>query len=144
MAARSGTGKQTIYRWWPSKADVLMDAMAIKAGLFIPIPDTGRYAADLRAFLGAGLAPARRPARSHSRGADRPRVRRTRPRVVPTAAPRGARRCPEPRRVPRMRPAVGGVEENPSPMTGEVRGAAVAGSRAGRWEAVISGCGSRR
>lgn len=61
IAARSGTGKQTIYRWWPSKADVLMDALATKADLFVPIPDTGDWAADLRGFLDAGLALVRRP-----------------------------------------------------------------------------------
>jgi len=53
IAARSGTGKQTIYRWWQSKADVLLDALTTKAELFIPVPDEGGYAADLRAFLTA-------------------------------------------------------------------------------------------
>jgi AcrR family transcriptional regulator len=53
IAARSGAGKQTIYRWWPSKADVLLDALATKADLHIPIQDEGSYAADLRAFLTA-------------------------------------------------------------------------------------------
>jgi AcrR family transcriptional regulator len=56
IAERSGTGKQTIYRWWPSKADVLLDGLATKADLHIPIPDTGSYAADLRAFLLATFA----------------------------------------------------------------------------------------
>ena len=56
IAARSGTGKQTIYRWWPSKADVLLEALTEKADLHIPIPDEGSYAADLRAFLAASFA----------------------------------------------------------------------------------------
>lgn len=61
IAARSGAGKQTIYRWWPSKADVLLDALATKADLYVPIPDEGSYAADLRAFLHASFALGRRP-----------------------------------------------------------------------------------
>lgn len=56
IAARSGAGKQTIYRWWPSKADVLLDALATKADMYIPIPDEGSYAADLRVFLAASFA----------------------------------------------------------------------------------------
>src|SRR3954453_1743604 len=56
IAARSGAGKQTVYRWWPSKADVLLDALATKADLHIPVPDEGSYAADLRAFLSASFA----------------------------------------------------------------------------------------
>jgi AcrR family transcriptional regulator len=55
IAARSGAGKQTVYRWWPSKADVLLDALATKADLYIPIPDEGSYAADLRGFLRASF-----------------------------------------------------------------------------------------
>jgi AcrR family transcriptional regulator len=56
IAARSGVAKQTIYRWWPTKADVLLDALATKADLFIGIPDEGGYAADLRTFLTASFA----------------------------------------------------------------------------------------
>ncbi|MFJ9370854.1 TetR/AcrR family transcriptional regulator [Nocardia sp. NPDC101769] len=57
IAARSGTGKQTIYRWWPSKADVLLDALATKADLYVAVDrDTGSYAGDLREFLTATFA----------------------------------------------------------------------------------------
>jgi AcrR family transcriptional regulator len=61
IAARSGTGKQTIYRWWPSKADVLLDALAATADLHVPVADQGSYRADLRAFLDASFALARTP-----------------------------------------------------------------------------------
>jgi AcrR family transcriptional regulator len=55
IAARAGTGKQTIYRWWPSKDDVLLEALAAKADLHVPVPDEGSYPADLRAFLTASF-----------------------------------------------------------------------------------------
>jgi AcrR family transcriptional regulator len=61
IAARSGTGKQTVYRWWPSKADVLLDALTAKADLYIPVPDEGSYAADLRVFLTSSFALGRNP-----------------------------------------------------------------------------------
>lgn len=53
IAARAGVGKQTIYRWWPTKADVLLEAGVTKADLRVPVNDRGSYAADLRAFLTA-------------------------------------------------------------------------------------------
>jgi AcrR family transcriptional regulator len=51
IAARAGAGKQTIYRWWASKADVVLDAMLELAAQRIKIPDTGRLETDLRSFL---------------------------------------------------------------------------------------------
>jgi AcrR family transcriptional regulator len=65
IAARSGAGKQTVYRWWPSKADVVLDALSTKADLHIPIPDEGSFAADLRAFLTATFALGRRRRIAH-------------------------------------------------------------------------------
>jgi AcrR family transcriptional regulator len=61
IAARSGTGKQTIYRWWPSKDDVLLEALADRAALDVLIPDQRSYQADLRAFLMASFALSRQP-----------------------------------------------------------------------------------
>ena len=61
IAARAGVGKQTIYRWWPSKADILLEAGAAKAELRVPVTDRGSYRADLRAFLEASYEMAGYP-----------------------------------------------------------------------------------
>ena len=61
IAARAGVGKQTIYRWWPSKADILLEAGAAKADLHVPVTDHGSYRADLRAFLEASYQMAGHP-----------------------------------------------------------------------------------
>jgi AcrR family transcriptional regulator len=61
IAARAGVGKQTIYRWWPGKADVLLEAGVAKADLQVPVTDHGSYAADLRAFLAASYEMANKP-----------------------------------------------------------------------------------
>jgi AcrR family transcriptional regulator len=51
IAARAGTGKQTIYRWWASKADVVLDAMLDLAAAQVKIPDSGELKADLDLFI---------------------------------------------------------------------------------------------
>jgi AcrR family transcriptional regulator len=61
IAQRAGTGKQTIYRWWPSKADVVMEALAAKADLQLQVANAGSLEADLRTALRASFALARKP-----------------------------------------------------------------------------------
>jgi AcrR family transcriptional regulator len=51
LARDAEVGKQTIYRWWPSKAAVLAEALGARARHTIPLPDTGELAADLREFF---------------------------------------------------------------------------------------------
>ncbi|SBT64163.1 transcriptional regulator, TetR family [Micromonospora sediminicola] len=57
IAARAGVGKQTIYRWWPSKGAVVLDAFLMLSegaeGEPIRLPDTGDLAADLTEVLRA-------------------------------------------------------------------------------------------
>ncbi|MHA7630146.1 TetR/AcrR family transcriptional regulator [Corallococcus sp. M7] len=55
IAARAGVGKQTIYRWWPSKGAVVLDAFVELSGGNQPaaLPDTGNLKADLREVLRA-------------------------------------------------------------------------------------------
>lgn len=54
VAARAKAGKATIYRRWPSKADLVLDAVAcMKAGEidFERLPDTGTLRGDLVAMI---------------------------------------------------------------------------------------------
>ncbi len=51
IAARSGVAKQTIYRWWSSKVDLLLDCLIDDAGNDLPPFDTGSCAEDLRREL---------------------------------------------------------------------------------------------
>jgi AcrR family transcriptional regulator len=51
LARDAGVGKQTIYRWWPSKAAVIAEAVGTRARDTIPLPDTGALAGDLREFF---------------------------------------------------------------------------------------------
>lgn len=51
VAARAGSGKQTVYRWWPTKADILLEALAFKADLRISTKDRGSLHEDLGVFL---------------------------------------------------------------------------------------------
>ena len=66
IAARAGVGKQTIYRWWPSKGAVVLDAFLAlsEAGPegSMALPDTGDVAADLRAVMRATVAEFADPA----------------------------------------------------------------------------------
>lgn len=64
LAAASGAGRQTIYRWWRSKGAVLAEALAQRARAVAPVPDTGSLAGDLHRFLAdTALAMAGRPTR---------------------------------------------------------------------------------
>jgi AcrR family transcriptional regulator len=58
IAERAGVGKQTIYRWWPSKSAVLLDAMIHRADAIAPVPDSGDLQTDLRLFLRSTFAAA--------------------------------------------------------------------------------------
>jgi AcrR family transcriptional regulator len=51
IAARAGVAKQTIYRWWPSKTDILFDAYVVDATEHFRPPDHGDLGADLRDHL---------------------------------------------------------------------------------------------
>ena len=56
IAARAGVGKQTIYRWWPSKGAVVLDGFLAAVNEDpddLSLPDTGDISADLRGVVRA-------------------------------------------------------------------------------------------
>ena len=62
IAREARVGRQTIYRWWPSRAAVVNELASENARLAVPSePDTGSLQGDLRAFLRASYETAARP-----------------------------------------------------------------------------------
>jgi AcrR family transcriptional regulator len=53
IAKRAKVSKETLYRWWHSKTEVVLDALAERGQQTIPLPDTGTLHQDLRDFLHA-------------------------------------------------------------------------------------------
>jgi AcrR family transcriptional regulator len=53
IAARAGVGKQTIYRWWPDKGAVVLDAYLalVRADQEVTFPESSDVEADLRLVL---------------------------------------------------------------------------------------------
>ena len=62
IAETAGVGRQTVYRWWPAKQDVLLDALGdirLREARQLD-PDTGDTLLDLRTLLAATFAQADR------------------------------------------------------------------------------------
>jgi AcrR family transcriptional regulator len=51
IAERAGASKATIYRWWPNKAAVLIEALREAVAQELPFPDTGDLREDIRVQL---------------------------------------------------------------------------------------------
>jgi AcrR family transcriptional regulator len=65
IAARAGVGKQTIYRWWPSKASLVLEAY-LAGSETVPLPAEGTTAReDVRALLGWLIAVLAQPIGGH-------------------------------------------------------------------------------
>jgi AcrR family transcriptional regulator len=63
IARHAGVSKQTVYRWWPTKAAILLEALNEGAAAISPLRDTGSFETDLRTFLRSTVAGARRNGR---------------------------------------------------------------------------------
>lgn len=50
VATRAGVHKTTIYRRWPTKAELIADAVRVHSAENVPIPDTGNLQGDLQAL----------------------------------------------------------------------------------------------
>jgi AcrR family transcriptional regulator len=51
IAARAGTSKATVYRWWPNKAAVVIEAFRETVAPELPLHDTGSLRDDLTAQM---------------------------------------------------------------------------------------------
>jgi AcrR family transcriptional regulator len=56
VAARAGVHKATVYRRWPTKDQLVADALLAYAGQAVPMPDTGSVRQDLQTLAHAVIA----------------------------------------------------------------------------------------
>jgi len=49
VARRSGVSRATLHRWWPTKADLLREALSLHTRA-LTVPDTGAWATDVTTF----------------------------------------------------------------------------------------------
>lgn len=56
IAERAGVGRQTVYRWWNSKAEILFEAVVLDAAKELTIDPGASSAEELDLFLSAVLA----------------------------------------------------------------------------------------
>ena len=61
IARRAGVSKQTVYRWWSSPAEILLEALNEGAAQLAPLEETGDLEHDLRTFLRRSVLGAREP-----------------------------------------------------------------------------------
>ncbi|BAU28020.1 TetR family transcriptional regulator [Aneurinibacillus soli] len=52
IAKTAGAGKQTLYRWWPNKASIVLEAVRERCQLEIPVPELGSVKQDLLEYIG--------------------------------------------------------------------------------------------
>jgi AcrR family transcriptional regulator len=65
VATRAGASKATVYRRWPNKGTLAMDAVMAEIDLAAPFPDTGSAVQDFRAQLRAVARLFNRPRIRH-------------------------------------------------------------------------------
>ncbi|MGW5718506.1 TetR/AcrR family transcriptional regulator [Amycolatopsis sp. NPDC003865] len=53
IARRAGVAKQTIYRWWPSKGEILLDTLIEDSARCFPVPSGKPTAEAIRGYLRA-------------------------------------------------------------------------------------------
>jgi AcrR family transcriptional regulator len=51
IARRARVSKQTVYRWWPSPAEIVLEALNEGASRLAPPAETGAFEDDLRTFV---------------------------------------------------------------------------------------------
>lgn len=51
IARKAGVGKQTIYRWWKSKAELVIESVLEEIQEHVEVPDTSSIDGDLRGLL---------------------------------------------------------------------------------------------